>query len=1592
MRVPMGGRFPVRGWLSRPGALVAVATILTMIVIAGPSHRAKAAPAPNPVVDVLNYELAANRNVPEVCFHLSQTIIRQAESPLESFVLTEPSVKLSARPRNNALCLTGFGFGVTYAVTLKAGLPGVSGTLAKDASFHIQIPDRPPELGFVSPTAEILPRLGSNGTAGAGLPLRSVNVAAIDVAVFRIPDRDMLPWRSRPALTGDMLAAFAPNDGEFIWRGAIQPTGEANRDVVTFLPIDKTLGPLKPGLYVAAAWPANDPAPSGKQRLATQYFTVSDLGLSVYRGAHSLVASARSLATAAAAQGVDIALIAANNRELGRVRTDENGLARFDGNLLLGLGEDSPMALYAYGAAGEFGVLSVDPAAFAAGLPRPARVAVAIATDRAAYRAGDAVNLSVLMRNQAGAAAPNQQLQVSIYRPNGALFDRLVPEDRGGGGYAAEFRLPLIGAAGRWRLDASLEGAAAPMTGPVAGSAEFDVEGPETEAMTISLTAEAAVLDPAQPGAIAVQTQYPDGQAAAGAPGEARVSVEPAVNPFPAFPDFSFGLEDETDAPTMFDPIRFSTDAGGKASIALKFGALPMMTKPLDARIAVRVLDAGGHPVEATMTAPVATQSLLLGIKAAQMGSFAENQAAHFEVIALSRDGARQEVPALGWEILRRDFAPSWVWDGTRYDYKASIDDTHVAGGTVAIPLDSAGAIDASLPAGRYRIEVFDPKGEAISSLYFSVGWSPSNAGPSQSGIGADSVELTPAKSPFTPGDGADIFVKPPYDSDVTLVTSDTDIRGAIVQHVPAAGATIHIDTPRDARTGLELTASAVAPPAAAGLSRRALGATPFPADPTPRRLGVKLDMPEKAVPGQTVTIPISVAGGGDEPVFVRIVAKGGETAGLIDKDNRAVTDVVDESIPSLGVNDVYGRIITPSGLSDGPPVAAKAEMDEPSAAPPLKVASVSASSAIVALDKGGKGGVSVKLPDFTGKLSIQALAWSPAKIGWARAELPVHYPLSTELRLPDFLAPDDRADLTLAVANMDGPRGEYRVKLKAEGGVALQDDSEIVLNLAEHEQRFIPIAVLGRAMGAGAIVIAVKGPAGIASERRLAVPVRIDVPSTTRRAMIALKPRGTLTLDPALTQGLRPETLMLSAAASAAGAFDSPGLARELRQADYPSAERMVDALTAALTPSSPPIPGPTIRRVLDFQGVDGGFSLWGAGASDPWLSAYAADLLTRAKNLGAAIPEAPFARALDYLARLSAFEPAPASADSAPPAPAMLENAAYAAKVLAMNKRLDLPRLRYFSERVMPLIHTPVTVALLAASFAALDDKAAAAGLFAQAQALPSAAAPDGYGSDLRDHAMLAALMAESAAAAQPSIQAALGRVVADAAPRRQFSAQEAAWIIRAQSAAPGESGGVSLKIGDKAVQQTGIVDISGKPGEAALPAIRNQSDAPVRLALTVSGVPTPSDGKDQSGYEIQRAFFDTAGKPVDPMMLRRNDILIVVLTGRYSGQGEGRPVIVDPLPAGWDMEAATIVDPAARYPWLKDLSGASAAFLDNGAYIAAPVMTGERHEFKIAYVVRAATQGQFAMPGSLVEDMVQPGLSARAAAGRIKIDAAQ
>ena len=72
-------------------------------------------------------------------------------------------------------------------ITLRAGLPSVvRETLAKSADFTIFVRDRKPFVRF-SGKAYVLPRTGQRG-----IPVVSVNTAAIDLSIYRIGDRNLL--------------------------------------------------------------------------------------------------------------------------------------------------------------------------------------------------------------------------------------------------------------------------------------------------------------------------------------------------------------------------------------------------------------------------------------------------------------------------------------------------------------------------------------------------------------------------------------------------------------------------------------------------------------------------------------------------------------------------------------------------------------------------------------------------------------------------------------------------------------------------------------------------------------------------------------------------------------------------------------------------------------------------------------------------------------------------------------------------------------------------------------------------------------------------------------------------------------------------------------------------------------------------------------------------------------------------------------------------------------------------------------------------------------------------------------------------------
>ena len=104
--------------------------------------------------------------------------------------------------------------------------------------------------------------------------------------------------------------------------------------------MDEALAGQPPGLYVlSAAIPDADPYDTPP---ATQWFILSDLGISTWDGTDGMVVGVRSLATAAPVEGVALALVSAGNAVLGTATTDADGLARFPAGLTRGTGAAQP--------------------------------------------------------------------------------------------------------------------------------------------------------------------------------------------------------------------------------------------------------------------------------------------------------------------------------------------------------------------------------------------------------------------------------------------------------------------------------------------------------------------------------------------------------------------------------------------------------------------------------------------------------------------------------------------------------------------------------------------------------------------------------------------------------------------------------------------------------------------------------------------------------------------------------------------------------------------------------------------------------------------------------------------------------------------------------------------------------------------------------------------------------------------------------------------------------------------------------------------------------------------------------------------------
>jgi uncharacterized protein YfaS (alpha-2-macroglobulin family) len=1550
---------------------------------------------------ILDYTVDSESASPRACFQFSDPLAPGRD--FAPFVAVSGAANAAVTAESAQLCVDGLRHGQRYAIVLRQGLPSaVDETLLKSADYEIYIRDRSPQVRFTGRNY-VLPRTGQEG-----IPVVTVNTNQVTIEIGRIGDRNLLPTvRSEDFLTQlrrYSVETIKTETGAPIWKGTLDTRSELNRDVVTAFPVIEAVGKLEPGVYVmtARAQIGSDEDDYGQR--ATQWFVVSDVGLTAFKGADGVHVFARSLADAAPVANAEIRLVARNNEVLGTKATDASGHVAFDPGLARGEGSMAPSLVIAT-LAGDYGFLDLGQAAFdlsdrgVEGRAAPHGPDAYLFAERGVYRSGETAFVTALLRDAKGVAITGVPLTLVVKRPDGVEYRRALVEDQGLGGRA--FSLPIIPGAmrGTWRVAAYTD-----PKGAAVGETSFLVEDYVPERLEVTLTPRAAALRAGETADIDVAARYLYGAPGSGLEVSGEVIVEAAQDAgIKGLEGFAVGLEDqEVEAATAEIQDKATTDADGKASLQIPVQDLPA-TRPTQARINLRVGEPGGRAVERSVRLPILPNGPVLGVRKNFGEELAEGATATFDVVLASPDGTRLARPGVVWTLSKVERRYQWFNQDGRWGFEPVERIRRVADGRIDVAADKPARIAAPVDWGTYRLDV-RASGLAIAqtSVSFTVGWSGD-----QTADVPDRLDMALDKDSYRPGEDIVARLSPRFAGKATLAVVSDKVHDIRVVDVAADGASVTIPVKSEWGAGAYLVAMAHRPldQAARRMPGRALGLTWFEVDRAARALTVAVEAPAQMRPRGPLSLPVRLTGlapGEEARVTVAAV-----DVGILNLTRYEAPDPDDyffgQKQLATEIRDLYGYLIdgmqgTRGVIRSGGDAAAAGIEGTPPAQEPL-----ARYSGVVTVGADGAANVTFDIPAFNGTARVMAVAWSTGRVGSATADVIVRDPVVLAGTLPRFLSVGDRSRFFMQIDNVEGRAADYTVDLDVHGPVVIPADAlRSSLHLEPGGKGTVTIPVT--AAGAGTVALDVKlSGGGIEAAQSFALRTQPGTSALVRRLVRQLEPKSSLTVSSDLLADILPATGAVSVSVSPFASLDVPGLLQALDRFPYGCSEQIVSRAMPLLYVNKlarlehmaldQDLEGRVkgaIERVLSRQGSNGAFGLWSVGGDDIWLDAYVTDFLTRARENGFAVPQQAFDQALDrlrnFVANTTEIEEHSAGI-------------AYAAYVLARNGRPMMGDLRYLADTKLSDFDTALSRAQVAAALALLGDRGRSQAAFRAALEQLRESSDNGlsrpdYGTRLRDAAAMLALVSEAGQARD--MLRPIAQVIGDERrPGRTTSTQENVWMILAAQALGRDAELISVTVDGAA--HSGPLYRTYRDGALARSSvtIANTGTATAQVVLSVTGNPIGPEPAVSQGYEIERSYYRLDGTKVDPAQVRQNDRLVAVLKVTEPEAKFARVLVVDRLPAGFEIDNPRLVDSGsvAALSWLKtEVEPANVEYRDDRFVAAFDRAAGQSAFFTVAYIVRAVAPGRYVHPAAHVEDMYRPDRFGRTAFGSVEVTAAR
>lgn len=1493
-----------------------------------------------------------------------------------------------------------------YRIKVFAGLTAGNGmTLTDEVEMELKTRDLAPTVSFNTGGTFL-----TKGASG-GLPLITVNINEVNIDFFRIKDDKIQAflsqlnryyWRKQDVI----------QHGELVYSGRYSLDAPKNTRTERTIDIDSIAPLQQSGVYLAVLQAAGT---YDDQKLL--WFTITDLGLHArfYQGQIDVHVS--SLKTGKPLAGIDVSLYNDKHAQIKTIQSNADGVAGF-----VGMGNN--VRLISAGTKDQYSMIQIrkpalDLSEFDLGERPHLPVELFIYAPRDLYRPGEVVDFNALIRDGDGNMKEPPVLTAQIVDPLGAKVEEFQWRASQLGYYHHQWQLPVGGKVGNWQLE---------VTGPFEHKRIYAFKVEDFMPQRMKLTFNNGDENPlVSDGKTLIEVPV-KGEYLYGAPGSGnRVSTNAYIkqwrNPIEQLKNYAFGDIRSFEHPSYPDVEDITLDHLGEGILKLS----PLndeVRTPLEVSFIASLYESGGRPVNRAYSALIWPQPQMFGIRASfDKSGPKENSQVNFDIVKASSDGTLHSAKGVEVRLVKEDRQYFWVHSNSRgwyYDYseKEYVEMTKV----LDLEAGAHRSAEFHVGYGRYRLEVSQPGTKLISSVRFFAGedwyarWRDVRSG--AKGAHPDKITMALDKPHYVANDVAKVEIVPPESGEgIVLVEGDGPLWFKRV-YLDKAGTTVEIPVEASWQQH-NLYVSAVVFRKADGKKaiapKRSFGMVHLPLDRADRKLNIEIETPDKWLPQQTVEAKLNIQGASDDnPVFVTLAAV---DVGVLNINDFVTPDPFEHFFGrrayTIKSRDIYNNLIE---LSQADNAKLKFGGDDSiggkKALSKVKILSLFSGAIEV---KDGKANIPLALPDFNGKVRLMALAFGEHRFGSAEKDVTVASPVVTQLSTPRFLAKGDKSSVALDVSNLSGIEQQLELKFSVKGPVQMVEQNQ-TLTLSDKQKQTLVFDVDATGIeGLAEFELTLRGLEvdGQSSliRRQWPLAVRPAYPALTSSQRISLKQGEVFSLDKTNIKGLLSETVNGLMSVSNKVEIDLSGHHETLLQYPYRCLEQTTSRLWAMSVMSTNADQRPGIdskanserekeinqgfARLASLQLKNGGFGLWdGHSPEQHWLTAYVADYLVLARQMGISVPPELYYRAQnrlsDYLTYNGRFIDEHYSEDSKH---YNFAYKAYAAYVLSLNSRARLANLRHLYNKQMnhdktglPSIH--LGLALNKMGDKKRGDRAIDLGLKVLEQAKEQRRYYGDYGSLIRDRAVAIELLMRHDVAVDEAIL--LAKAMADdLVNTRWFSTQERRALL---------SAGIALSMQTSKqwfaeFEQLGLrkydLKLSGEykwhlNGERLISGLTLTSKNPLPLFVNsrIIGYGEQPPEPMSDGLSVERQWFDKDGKLLAPQSVQVGDLVLVHLR---VGAQERTPnaLLVDLLPSGFELEnqnlkhAVKLDNFKVEGKTLDELSAGNGVqhmeYRDDRFVAALEVQ--EYRDSHVFYLMRAVTPGAYIVPPTYLEDMYKP-----------------